>query len=169
MPVVGPAPVAAAAPVAAPAAATVEPEPLATQLAGPIVALRSAPRGTHIVTVRVTPENLGPVTVRAHVHDGGMRVELFAPTQDARDALATMLIDLRRDVAAAPGAGGSFSLGLGAGDHPAGGGREQQTPGWGPRNPDAPPSRLRADAPGAYRPAPRPTAGAGTTSLDVFA
>jgi hypothetical protein len=51
-----------------------------------------------------------------------MRVELFAPTAVARDALSAMLPDLRRDLAAAGSAAnapGSTSLDLGTGNPPS--------------------------------------------------
>lgn len=53
-----------------------------------------------MLTVSVTPDDLGPVTVRAHVGTDGVRVELFAPTDGGRDALRGILTDLRRDLAA---------------------------------------------------------------------
>jgi flagellar hook-length control protein FliK len=65
------------------------------------------------------------VTVRAHVAEGSLRVELFAPTTVARDALSAMLPDLRRDLAAAGSAAttpGSTSLDLGSGNPPSDGG-----------------------------------------------
>jgi flagellar hook-length control protein FliK len=95
------------------------PQPaLAPQLSAPVVALAQSPDGDHRVTLTVSPENLGPVTVRAHVADGSIRIELHAPTDAGRDALRAILTDLRRDLAAAsPHA----SLSLGGGDAPSGG------------------------------------------------
>ncbi|WP_210479806.1 flagellar hook-length control protein FliK [Naasia sp. SYSU D00948] len=109
-----PAPAPVAAPPPAPAAA---PPPLPQQLAAPILDLQAAAPGEHIITVRVAPENLGPVTVRAQVTADGMTVELFAPTDQARDALKAILPDLRRDLAQS---GAGTSVGLGAGDSGAG-------------------------------------------------
>lgn len=126
-------PAAPAAPVTAPAPASATPgagapadPPLADQLTPPIAALRTAATGQHVITVRVTPENLGPVTVHAHVSDGGLRVELFAPTAEARGALSAMLPDLRRELAAtgSPAASpGATSVDVGTGDAPRDGGR----------------------------------------------
>ncbi|TFD68328.1 flagellar hook-length control protein FliK [Cryobacterium gelidum] len=100
-------PTAATAPVAAPApAATV---PLTTQIMKPLFSLTSAAPGEHVLTISVTPDNLGPVTVRAHVSGEGIRVELFAPTDLAREALRVILPDLRRDLA---GSGLSAQLDL---------------------------------------------------------
>jgi len=53
------------------------------------------------MTLTVSPENLGPVTVRAHVSAEGIRVELFVPTELARESLRALLPDLRRDLAGA--------------------------------------------------------------------
>jgi flagellar hook-length control protein FliK len=75
-----------------------QPEPLNTQLAAPLFAMRSAGSGTHVLTLTVSPESVGPVTVRAHVTDGLMRVELSAPTAQGTDALHAMLPDLKRDL-----------------------------------------------------------------------
>ena len=109
-----PAPVSAAAPVAA--AAPVQAPPLAAQVSGPLVRLASAANGEHVVTITVTPDNLGPVTVRAHVSGEGMRVELFAPNDAGRDALRSILSDLKRDLS---GAGVSANLDLSGQNQPA--------------------------------------------------
>jgi flagellar hook-length control protein FliK len=77
----------------------------------PLFSLASAGPGQHVLTVSVTPDNLGPVTVRAHVTGESIRVELFAPTDVARDALRVIMPDLRRDLA---GSGLSAQLDLSA-------------------------------------------------------
>ncbi|MBG6190488.1 flagellar hook-length control protein FliK [Arthrobacter sp. CAN_A212] len=94
------------------------PVPLATQLYKPVFSLANASKGEHLITVRVAPDELGPVTVRAVVTAEGMRVELFAPTEAARDALRGMLPDLRRDLAT-PGL--HASLDVSTKDQPGGG------------------------------------------------
>lgn len=73
--------------------------PLVAQLAKPIFTLSSAAGGEHTLTVKVVPENLGPVTVRAHIGPDGLRVELFAPSDLGRESLRSILPDLRRDLA----------------------------------------------------------------------
>jgi flagellar hook-length control protein FliK len=70
------------------------------------------------MTVAVDPENLGPVTVQAHISAAGVRVELFAASADGREALRQILPDLKRDLA---GAGLNASLDLSAGNQPGGG------------------------------------------------
>lgn len=72
---------------------------LAPQLAKPIFTLAAAAPGEHVMTVKVTPENLGPVTVQAHIGADGVRVELFTPTDAGRAAVQAVLPDLRRDLA----------------------------------------------------------------------
>jgi flagellar hook-length control protein FliK len=101
---------AAASPAASP---TVQ---LPAQLAGPIFTLSGAAPGEHVLTINVTPDDLGPVTVRAHVTGDSIRVELFAPTDAARDALRAIMPDLRRDLA---GSGMNANLDLSSHNQPA--------------------------------------------------
>nr|WP_276511726.1 flagellar hook-length control protein FliK [Leifsonia aquatica] len=111
-------PVAAApaAPTAAPAPAAPHAQTLDAQLARPVFTLAAAGKGEHVMTVHVTPDTLGPVTVRAHVGGDGVRVELFAPTDAGRDALRAILPDLRRDL---NGAGLSGTLDLSSQNQPS--------------------------------------------------
>jgi len=153
-----------ASPVAAAAATPISPETtaptLAEQLGVPIRTLAAAGNGQHVVTVRVTPDHLGTVTVRAEVGDGSLRVELFSTDQHARDALAAMLPDLRRDLAS-NGPVGTTSLSLGADGRGAGGGRNApgdsgrrdaqgaSVPSWSAsRDPSPTPAPLATSAPG---------------------
>jgi flagellar hook-length control protein FliK len=125
--VAAPAPTAATASTT-PAAPTNSAPPtadLSTQLSRPLFTLASAGRGEHVMTVHVTPDALGPVTVRAHVGADGVRVELFAPTDTGRDALRAILPDLRRDLS---GAGLGGSLDLSSQNQPSPGGDDR--PGW---------------------------------------
>ncbi|KTR38884.1 hypothetical protein NS263_12255, partial [Curtobacterium oceanosedimentum] len=91
------------------------PAPLAQQLARPLFTLAQAGPGDHVVTVQVTPDALGPVTVRAHVTAHGMHVELFAASDAGRDAVRQVLPDLRRDAA---GSGVTTTLDLSSQNHP---------------------------------------------------
>ncbi|WP_460772454.1 flagellar hook-length control protein FliK [Microbacterium sp. GXF7504] len=108
------APTAPAAPVAPPPAVRVpmQPQPVAEA----VVSLASAPDGDHRITVTVSPERLGPVTVRATVHGGTIHIDLTAPTDAGREALRAILTDLRRDLAAAAP---QASLAIADGDAPA--------------------------------------------------
>lgn len=117
---------AAAAQSAAPASPA-QPAPLAGQVAAPIFTLARAGVGEHVLTVTVTPDNLGPVTVRAQVGGDGIRVDLFAPTDAGRDALRSALPDLRKDLSAG---GLSAQLNLSSQNQPsdAHGGAASRTP-----------------------------------------
>lgn len=95
------APAPAVAPAAPPAPTqSPTPQPLSTQLSGPVFSLASAGDGEHTMVVRVNPENIGPVTVHAHVRGDNIRVELAAGTDAARDAVRAALVDIRRDAIA---------------------------------------------------------------------
>jgi flagellar hook-length control protein FliK len=115
-----PAAAAGASSVAAPPAA---PAPLGQQLARPLFSLAAAGAGTHVVTVTVSPEALGPVTVRAHVGAHGMHVEMFAPTDAGREAVRAILPDLRRDLG---GAGLQASVDLSSQNQPSDDRADQQ-------------------------------------------
>lgn len=86
------APQTAAAPASAPPA-------LAPQLTAPISSLVRSGDGQHTLTLRVSPEDLGPVTVKAHISGSSVTVELASGTAAGRDALRALLVDLRRDLA----------------------------------------------------------------------
>ncbi|MFC7788667.1 flagellar hook-length control protein FliK [Microbacterium sp. MAHUQ-60] len=101
---------AASAPPSSPAPRTA----LLPQVTAPVLALARSAEGQHSITLTVAPENLGPVTVRAHIIGGSIRLELHAPAEAGRDALRAILTDLRRDLAvAAPGASVHVSTGEG--------------------------------------------------------
>lgn len=59
------------------------------------------------MTLRVTPEDLGPLTVRAHIDGTGVRIELFAPGDAGREAVRHILPELRRGL---EDSGASLSL-----------------------------------------------------------
>lgn len=105
-----PQPVASSAPTAAsnaaePAAAGSPRPALLPQVTSPVIALARYPQGQHSITLTVSPENLGPVTVRAHISGNSIRLELHSPSDAGREALRVILADLRRDLSvAAPGA-----------------------------------------------------------------
>jgi flagellar hook-length control protein FliK len=113
------------------------------------------------MTVQVTPENLGPVTVRAVISDGDIRIELFSASDGGREALRQILSDLRRDLA---GNGLSASLDLSSKDAPAN--RDSQ----GSRDERAPLRDTRGNDSAAPTPVPerRPAPSAHvTTTLDI--
>ncbi|ACL40946.1 hypothetical protein Achl_2985 [Pseudarthrobacter chlorophenolicus A6] len=97
---------------------------LAPQLAGPLFSLAAAGPGQHVVTLKVTPEDLGPVTVRAHIDGAGVRIELFAPGDAGRDALRTILPELRRSLTESGLTGSGLGASLDLSDHEAPPGRD---------------------------------------------
>ncbi|GAA1338035.1 hypothetical protein GCM10009611_05060 [Arthrobacter roseus] len=119
--------------------------------------------GEHTVTLNVSPDNLGQVTVRAHVGADGIRVDLFAATDSGREALKSILGDLRRDLAST---GGNSSLNLsGDGQPGTSGGRGSA---------DRPQQAASDQHIGTMEPEPEPEPDAprqtnGTTTLDLMA
>jgi flagellar hook-length control protein FliK len=146
------------APGAAQRAATT---PLNDQLAKPLFTLRTASTGEHVMTVQVTPDNVGPVTVRAHVGADGIRIELIAPNEQGREALRGILADLKRDLSAG---GMATSLDISPDNQP-GTGRDP-----GAERRERPADRLPFQGQIPAETAERPHARAGTTPssrLDV--
>ena len=115
---------------AAPASAQVHAQaPLQQQISQPVIRLAQAAPGEHTLILKVAPENLGPVTVRAQVGPEGLRIELFAPNEAGREAVRAILGELRRDLA---GTGQAASLTLSQQDRPPGqpGQDQPETRGW---------------------------------------
>lgn len=151
-----------AQPVAAPAPSTPAPQTtLGAQLARPVFTLAAAGAGEHVMTVHVTPDTLGPVTVRAHVGGEGVRVELFAPTDAGRDALRAILPDLRRDLG---GAGLTGTLDLSSQNQPA---PQHDAPGGRHGAPEGRPTAQRASGESAASPRSTPSAPADGSSHTI--
>ncbi|HZK58633.1 MAG TPA: flagellar hook-length control protein FliK, partial [Cryobacterium sp.] len=123
--------------------------------------LSGAQPGQHVLTISITPDNLGPVTVQAHVTGENIRVELFAPTDLARDALRAILPDLRRDLA---GSGMNATLDLSSQNQTADPGAARQ--GRAQPDPRAEPGREAAALP--ERATLTPSYGTSST-IDVLA
>jgi flagellar hook-length control protein FliK len=81
------------------AQASAAPQPMAAQLARPLFTLATETPGEHVMTMKVSPEDLGPVTVRAHISSEGVRLEMFAAGEAGRDAVRAALPELRRELA----------------------------------------------------------------------
>ncbi|WAB83885.1 flagellar hook-length control protein FliK [Microcella daejeonensis] len=111
-------PASGAAPASPPA--PVPAAPLSPQLAPAMLGIRSAGPGSHTVTVSITPEHLGPVTIRAVVDADGIRLELIAPTDAAREAVRAAMPDLRRDLGEAAAGWRIDVADREAGERPAG-------------------------------------------------
>ncbi|KNY06888.1 flagellar hook-length control protein FliK [Microbacterium sp. GCS4] len=131
-------PTVTAAPVDAATPASPVSRAVAAQVSPVVVSIAQRPSGVHQLTMTVNPDSLGPVTIRAHIGQGGdVRVELFGATDAGRDALRAIVTDLRRDLAGAmPHATLSIAQGTGAdagaergGQTSAGGAGEQGSTG----------------------------------------
>ena len=90
-----------ATPVATAEPATLPAPPVAGQVAQQVAVLRSAPDGTHTMTVVLTPETLGPVEVQVTLSQGTVDLALKSATEAGRAALLEALPELRRDLAGA--------------------------------------------------------------------
>ncbi|KQR43463.1 hypothetical protein ASF87_16885 [Microbacterium sp. Leaf161] len=166
-----------ATPVSSPDAATTANRAVAAQVAPVVVSIAQRPMGTHQLTMTVNPDSLGPVTVRAHITaSGDVQVELSGATDAGRDALRTMLVELRRDLAAVmPHASLSVTHGTSA---DASGDRGQQAAGDAPTGQGAGDRENRGrpdhrhgieqapDLPRTIQTTPSAASGAG---LDIFA
>lgn len=112
--------------VAAPEVAADGTRTAAAQVAPAVLSITQRPAGTHQLTMTLNPDSLGPVIVRAHIGQAGeVQVELIGGTDAGRDALRSIVADLRRDLAAvSPHATLSVSTsvtadaGAGRGGHP---------------------------------------------------
>ena len=98
----GPAPAASAPPVPAAAATPVRGDaPVAAQLGRQLAVLRNAPDGSQTMTVVITPESLGTVTVSVTVTGGKLDLTLHGAHEAGRHALTEALPELRRDLESA--------------------------------------------------------------------
>jgi flagellar hook-length control protein FliK len=149
-------------------AATLQQQPMmATQLAKPLFTLASEVPGEHIMTLKVSPEDLGPVTVRAHISAEGVRLELFAAGDAGRDAVRSALPELRRELAQQ---GLAATLDLSGRDNPGQGQQQtgQHRDSRGGQN-DPYPANLRMVTEAETSPVPSVRAVNGSSALDVVA
>ncbi|MCU1604374.1 MAG: Flagellar hook-length control protein, partial [Modestobacter sp.] len=101
-PVPGPAPATPLAPTPATAAsAPTRQAPVAAQLAPQLAVLHSAPDGSQTMTLVITPESLGPVSIQVTVTDGTLDLTLQGAHAHGRHALTEALPDLRRELESA--------------------------------------------------------------------
>lgn len=99
----------AAAPWMATPTPLADPAKLLPQVSVPLFSLASAAPGAHVMTLKLSPEELGPLTVRAHIEGAGVRIELFAPGEAGREAVRSILPELRRGLGES-GFGASLDL-----------------------------------------------------------
>ena len=164
------------APTASPAdsqlARTPAAAPLHRQLLGPIATLAAGPNGERTLSVNIAPEALGPITVKALLGGEGIRMELSAPTDAGREALRSMLPELRRELAAT--GSGTITVSTSAdspstpgghtGSHGAGGGDARPFTGSA-----SPAQRIRDELPPETPGQETSTARHNTSHLDVMA
>ncbi|WP_442543550.1 flagellar hook-length control protein FliK [Arthrobacter sp. KN11-1C] len=124
-----------------------DPAKLLPQVSGPLFSLASAAPGAHVMTLKLSPEDLGPLTVRAHIDAAGVRIELFAPGEAGREAVRSVLPELRRGLGES-GFGASLDLSEHSAPADAGAGgsdprdrRPAESPAF-PRGSDGEPVRL---------------------------
>jgi flagellar hook-length control protein FliK len=74
---------------------------VATQLAPQLAVLRNAPDGSQTMTLVITPESLGPVSIQVTVTDGTLDLILHGAHAQGRHALTEALPELRRELESA--------------------------------------------------------------------
>jgi flagellar hook-length control protein FliK len=89
---------ATAVPEAAPTPPAGAGTPVAAQLGRQLAVLRNAPDGSQTMTVVITPETLGQVTVSVTITDGTLDLTLHGAHETGRHALAAALPELRREL-----------------------------------------------------------------------
>ncbi|SDL67430.1 Flagellar hook-length control protein FliK [Arthrobacter sp. ov407] len=122
-------PSSAPVPAATPQPASAAPQTAAAlqpQLVKPLFTLVGAPHGQHVMTLNVSPEDLGPLTVRAHIDAAGVRIELFAAGDAGREAVRGILPELRKELT-----GAGFGASLDLSEHSGPGGAAQDRAGQG--------------------------------------
>ena len=77
------------------------PQPVAQQLAAPLVRLRAAGDGSHTLTIALHPADLGPVSVHVRLIGDAMTIQLASANQSAHDALREALPQLHQELQAA--------------------------------------------------------------------
>ncbi|WP_144782211.1 hypothetical protein [Microbacterium sp. BH-3-3-3] len=184
-PIVATTGVAAAAPV--PASVPLAPSPpvetaaptatqrsIAAQVAPAVVHIAQRAPGVHQITLTVSPDSIGPVTVRAHIGSGGeVRIDLAGATEAGRDALRVMIAELRRDLASvlphahlSVGSGPTADTGAGDRGAPGGDGSLADQPGRG-REPRPDAAGASAPARASTRPLSAPSVASTGGGLDI--
>jgi flagellar hook-length control protein FliK len=125
-----------------------------------LVPLRRGPDGVHRMTIHLSPEDLGPISIVAEVRGGAIAVQLHSATEAGRAALQASLPDLRRDLV--DGGFGSCALDLQQGEL----GQNQPPPNWS--QPDGRPAPANPITPELAEAVDIPVAtGASQSALDL--
>ncbi|OMQ14566.1 hypothetical protein A7K94_0215725, partial [Modestobacter sp. VKM Ac-2676] len=75
--------------------------PVAQQLGRQLAVLNNAPDGSSTMTLVITPDELGPVSIQVTVTDGSLDLVLQGGSDAGRHALTDALPELRRELEAA--------------------------------------------------------------------
>jgi len=95
------------------------PQPIAQQLAAPLLHLRASGDGSHSLLIALHPAELGPVNLHVRLVGDAMTIQLASTSESARDVLRDALPQLHQELQAAGLSGTGLSLeltGQGAGD-----------------------------------------------------
>jgi flagellar hook-length control protein FliK len=112
-------PTSSAQPVPQSQAAPAVPQPVAHQLAGPLLHLRAGGDGNHSLLIALHPAELGPVNLHVRLTGDSMTIQLASTSQSAHDLLRDALPQLHQELQAAGLSSAGLSLeltGQGAGD-----------------------------------------------------
>src|SRR6185312_15027377 len=99
----------AAAP-ASPAQPAYLPQPVARQLAAPLLRLRAGGDGSHTLTIALHPADLGPVNVHVRLIGDAMTIQLASTSESAHDVLREALPQLHQELQAAGLSSAGLSL-----------------------------------------------------------
>jgi flagellar hook-length control protein FliK len=107
-------PLAHTQPAAAPAspAQPAQPQPVAQQLAAPLLRLRAGGDGSHTLTIALHPADLGPVSVHVRLIGDAMTIQLASASESAHDVLREALPQLHQELQAAGLSSAGLSLQL---------------------------------------------------------
>ena len=90
-------------------------QPLASQVAGPVLALRARGDGSHQLMIALHPAELGPVNLHVRISGDAMTISLASSNDIAHDTLAEALPQLRAELQSAGLGSASLSLDLTSG------------------------------------------------------
>jgi len=100
--------------------------PLASQVAGPVLALRARGDGSHQMIVALHPAELGPVNLHVRISGDALTISLASSNDIAHDTLRDALPQLRSELQSAGLGAASLSLDLTSGGSAGSGGFAEQ-------------------------------------------